>query len=69
MEGNACEEVFHGILPPFVASICLLALEQLLAASKCKSNSISQLISTTTKHYLSREEPGKEADIDVLANV
>ena len=44
------------LLPPFVASVALLLIEQLLAASDCKANSTLQLLTGAVKHLLSLEK-------------
>ena len=48
--------VIEALVPPFVASVCLLLIEQLLAASDCKANSTLQLLTGAVKHLLSLEK-------------
>ena len=44
------------LLPPFVASVALLLIEQLLAASDCKANSSLELITGAIKHLMNSEK-------------
>ena len=44
------------LLPPFVASVVLLVIENLLAASDCKANSSLELITGAVKHLLYSEK-------------
>ena len=51
------------LLPPFVASVCLLLIEQALAASNCKANSTLQLITGAVKHIATSKKDDDTADV------
>ena len=58
------ENTLEMLLPPFIASVCLLLIEQALAASNCKANSTLQLITGAVKHIAtSKKADDRTADV------
>ena len=51
------------LLPPFIASVCLLIIEQLLAASDCKANSTLQLITGAVHHIATSKKDDRTEDV------
>ena len=57
------EGTIEVLLPPFIASVCLLLIEQVLAASNCKANSTLQLITGAVKHVATSKKADRTKDV------